>query len=54
MSLRLPAHWREEAALAVAKAADEATSSITPSRLFALFLAIIFNPKIYSAKLAKA
>jgi len=33
MSLRLPAHWREEAALAVAIAASEATPSIHPHRL---------------------
>jgi hypothetical protein len=30
LTLRLPAHWREEAALAVAKAGDEATLSFTP------------------------
>jgi len=33
MTLRLPAHWREEAALAIAKAGDEATPSINPHRL---------------------
>jgi len=37
MSLRLPAHWREEADLAVAKAADEATPSINPHRLYLIF-----------------
>jgi hypothetical protein len=33
MTLRLPAHWREEAALAIAKAGDEANPSINPHRL---------------------
>jgi hypothetical protein len=32
MSLCLPAHWREEAALAIAKAADEATPSNTQNQ----------------------
>jgi hypothetical protein len=57
MTLHLPAHWREEAALAIAKSADEATPSINPHRLSTLALIharIIFKPKIYSAKLAKA
>jgi hypothetical protein len=37
MSLRLPAHWREEADLAIAKSASEATPSINPHRLYLIF-----------------
>jgi len=37
MTLRLPAHWREEAALAVAKAGDEANPSLNPHRLYPSF-----------------